>query len=290
MKKFLSILLILFVSGELLKAQDTIVISDTLAGWDSSWRAGLSGSQASYSNWSQGGVSNVAVTGNSLIKFKYRDNRFSYGFLIDTRYGQTRIENEGVRKIDDRLVIRNRFLYDLADENADFKLFGNINLRTQFDEGFNYGAGPDGGNILISDIFSPAYITESVGLAYVPTINFSFEAGFGMQQTIVLNEELSTRYNLPEGDTFKNEAGITTAASYTMSLAENLTVDTSLETFTSLNKKIRSTNVYFSNRFTGRINRFMNANLSLDFVYDDDFSKELQIAQVLSVGVSFSLL
>lgn len=290
MKKLLSVLLLIFFSADLLKAQDTIVISDTLDGWDSSWRAGLSGSQASYSNWSQGGVNNIAVTGNSVFTLKFRDNRFSYGFLIDTRYGQTRIEDEGVRKVDDRLVIRNRFLYDLADNDADFKLFGNINLRTQFGEGFRYGAGPEGENVLISDFFAPAYITESVGLAYVPSDNFSFEAGLGMQQTIVRNEELSTRYNLPEGDTFRNEAGITAAASYTMNLAENLSVDTSLETFTSLNKKITSTNVFFSNRFTGRINRFMNANLSLDFVYDDDFSKELQIAQVLSVGVSFSLL
>jgi hypothetical protein len=33
----------------------------------------------------------------------------------------------------------------------------------------------------------------------------------------------------------------------------------------------------------------MNTSLNLDFIYDDDFSSEIQVAQVLSLGVSFTL-
>jgi hypothetical protein len=271
-------------------AQDEVV-PDTLQGWNVNWVAGLNGSQASYSNWSQGGVNNLSFTGNSTFNAFFRENRFSYIFTLNTRYGQTRVEDEGVRKTDDRLSVRNRFLYDIgAERDGDFKLFGNINFRTQFGRGFNYGAGEEGENILISDFMAPAYLLENAGIAYIPTENFSAEIGLGLQQTIVTVDELAELYGLDEGENFKNEAGLTFGIGYERTIATNLSISSSIETFTNLNKHIKSTDVIFTNQFTGRINDFMNASLRLDFMYNDDYSKELQVAQVLSAGISFILI
>ncbi|MCC5914602.1 MAG: DUF3078 domain-containing protein [Balneolaceae bacterium] len=290
MKKLLLTFALLFTASLTVQAQDAISIPDTLSGWNYSWDVDFNGSQAAYSNWSQGGVNNIAATGNSSFTGMYREGRFSYGARLSTRFGQTRIQDEGVRKTDDRLSLRNRFLYDLGEEDGDFKIFGNINFRTQFAEGFDYGAGPDDTNLLISDFLAPAYINQNAGLAYIPTENFSFEAGLGLQQTIVRNDDLAPLYGLNEGDNFRNEAGLTFAAGYNFRLATNIRVNSTVETFTNLQKAIRSTDVQFSNQFIGRINNYMNVSLRLDFVYDDDFSKELQVAQVLSLGVSFSVI
>lgn len=287
---FTAALITITLSIPTLSAQDAISIPDTLRGWDYSWDVDINGSQASYSNWSQGGVNNIAATGNSSLTGMYREGRFSYGVRLNTRFGQTRIEDEGVRKTDDRLSLRNRFLYDIGRDKGDFKIFANINFRTQFAEGFNYGAGEEGAKVLISDFLAPAYISQNAGLAYVPTDNFTFEAGLGLLQTIVRNDDLAPLYGLNEGDNFRNEAGLTLAASYDMRLATNLRLNSSAETFTNLNKSVRSTNVQVSNQFVGRINNYMSASLRLDFVYNDDFSSELQVAQVLSIGVSFSLI
>lgn len=290
MKK-LPLLLLLFLSTTFtIQAQD-VAIPDSLDGWDVNWVAGLNGSQAAYSNWSQGGVNNLAFTGNSAFIAAYKKERFAYIFELNTRYGQTKIEGEGVRKTDDRLSVKNRFLYDLgAEKDGDFKLFGNINFRTQFADGFQYGEAPDGGDILISSFIAPGYLSENAGLAYVPSENFSFEAGLGLQQTFVEDESLSPLYGLDADETFKNEAGLTFGINYQKSLATNLSLSSSVETFTNLNKAVSSTDLFVTNQFTGKINDFMNASLRLDFIYDDDFSKELQVAQVLSVGVSFILI
>jgi hypothetical protein len=292
MKRLLILPILLWAFQTPLFAQNAPSVPDTLAGWAQSWEVGLNGSQAAYSNWSQGGINNIAATGSSDFRAKYRENRFSYSFQFVSRFGQTRIQDEGVRKTDDRLALRNRFLYDLEEEDSDFKLFANINFRTQFAEGFNYGAGPEGENILISNFFAPAYFSQNAGLAYVPTDNFSFEAGLGLQQTIVSNSEVRqvNRYGVPEGENFRNEAGVNLALAYSMRLATNLSWTSSVETFTNLNKAVSSTDVYILNQITGRINSFMNASLRLDLVYDDDFSKEIQVAQVLSLGVSFILI
>ncbi|MCC5940780.1 MAG: DUF3078 domain-containing protein [Balneolaceae bacterium] len=289
MKKYFLLFAFLFISSEILLGQDSIAIPDTLQGRSTSWTVGINGSQASYSNWSQGGVNNVAATGRSTLTIAYKQDRFSYGFLFDTRYGKTQIQDEGNRKIDDRLYIKNRFMYDLGDVESDFKAYANIRIRTQFDKGFNYGAGPEGENVLISNFMAPGYFSQDAGVAYIPSDNFTFEAGLGLQQTFVRDENLSTTYGLDEGDRFKNEAGFTIGSSFNAELATNVQFSTSINTFTTFGKSVRSTDVYFSNKLVGRINNFMNASLNLDLVYDDDFSKEVQVAQVLSMGISFTL-
>lgn len=271
-------------------AQDTPAVSDSLNGWDYSWTFGVNGSQAAYSNWSQGGVNTVAASGNSNFQALYKKDRFSYIFQFETRFGQTRTDGQGVRKTDDRFAVSNRFLYDLAEDHEEFKLFANLDFRTQFAKGYDYEAGPNEEDVLISDFMAPGYFVQNAGIAYVPTPNFMAEVGFGLVQTIVRDESLSAQYGLPEGDTFRNEAGVNLKAVYSMTLADNLSWSSSVETFTNVDKSVSSTDVFFLNELTGKINSFMNASLRLDLVYDDDFSDEIQVAQVLSLGISFILI
>jgi len=289
MKKFLLLTTIALLLVSTTNAQESITFPDELEGWETTWNVGINGSQASYSNWAQGGVNNIAATGRTTFTTVYSHDKFAYGFLFHSRFGKTKVQDEGVRKIADRLFILNRFLYDLGDEESEFKLFSNIRMRTQFDDGFNYGAGPDGTDIKISGFFAPAYFNQEAGVAYIPNENFSLEAGLGLQQTFISDVDLAPTYGLDEGDRFRSEAGFTIGSSFKKEFATNLTYSGALNTFTSFGRSIKNTDVQVSNTLSGRINSFMNANLSLDFVYDSDFSSELQIAQVLSLGVLFTI-
>lgn len=290
MKKLFPLFAVLMLTASQLHAQETIIISDTLSGWDYGWMAGLNGSQAAYSNWSQGGVNSISVTGNSTLTAKFRDGQFAYGFLLATRYGKSKIEDQGTRKTDDRFSIRNRFLYDLSRGDGHYSLYGDLNFRTQFDKGFEYGAAPDGGDILISRFMAPAYFTEGAGLAYTPSDYFSFEAGLALKQTIVTDDDLETLYGLDDGKTLRNEAGLTLGASYEQAIAPDFVLSSSVETFTNVNQAISSTDIYFSNQLTGKVNDLINTSLRVDLVFDDDFSEEVQVLQVLSLGVSFILM
>lgn len=291
MKKFLSLFALLtfiFSTGQL-KAQ-VLTISDSLSGWNYSWIAGLNGAQAYYSNWAKGGVNSISVNAHSALSGKYREGRFAYGFLFVTRYGKTKIEDQGIRKTNDLLLLKNLFLYDLAKKDSEWSFFGEINFRTQFDKGFKYGAGPNGEDVLISRFMAPAYFSQSVGLAYIPNAVYSFQAGLGLKQTIVIDDDLETLYGLDEGATFRNEAGITLGASFQHAIVKNFILSSSLETFTNINEPISSTDIYFSNTLTGKINNFMNVSLRFDLVYNEDYSEEVQILQTLSLGVTFVLM
>jgi hypothetical protein len=268
----------------------TVPEPDTVTYWDLNWTASLSGAQAAYSNWAKGGVNSMSLTSSSLIQLIYDRGPFIYEFRVRTRYGQARIQDRGVRKTDDLISIRHRFLFDISpEEDDDFRLFGNINFDTQFAEGFNYEAGPEGQDILISDFLSPAYFTQNAGIAYFPQANFSIEAGLGLRQTIVRDTTLSTRYGLEAGQTFKNQGGVTVGINFEFGMMDNISYSGSLETFTNILRPIRRTNVFFSNELVGRVNNVVRVVFRLDMNYDDDFSRRLQFRQELSAGVTINI-
>ena len=232
MKKLASLLVILIIAFTTnhLKAQEVISVPDSISGWNYSWVAGLNGSQASYSNWAKGGVNSISANANSTISGKYRDGRFSYGVLLGTRYGKTKSGDQGVRKTDDLISLKNRFMYDLAEKESEFSLFGDINFRTQFDKGFEYDTEPDGEDVVISRFLAPAYLSESAGMAYIPNEVSSFSAGLGLKQTIVTDDDLETLYGLDEGESLRNEAGLTLGATYEQPIVKNFLLSSSLET------------------------------------------------------------
>lgn len=275
-------------ASDISKVNSAVIVSDTLQGWDYNWVAGLNGSQAAYRNWSQGGVNTISVTASSVFSLRYRMNKFAYALTTNLKYGKAKIADEGTRKTDDRVAVNNKFSYLFDDER--WSAFGNINFSTQFDEGFDYNVAEGEDPILISEFFAPAYFTQIAGIAYNPTDYFTAEAGLALKQTIVSNTELSTRYGLDPGETFRFEPGYSTALNFEKTIASNVKLVSSFETFTNLQRNVRSTDVVFSNEIIGKINNYLNTTFQFVMIYDDDFSTKAQFKQVLSVGFSYSFI
>lgn len=275
-------------ASDISRVNDAVVVSDTLRGWDYNWIGGLNGSQAAYRNWSQGGVNTISVTASSVFNLHYRMNKFAYALTTNLKYGKAKLEDDGTRKTDDRIAVNNKFSFLFEDER--WSAFGNINFATQFDRGFDYNVDEGEDPILISKFFAPAYFTQIAGIAFKPTEYFVAEAGLALKETIVSDESLSTRYGLDPGETFRFEPGYSTALNFEKSVVNNVKLISTLETFTNLQRSIRSTDVVFSNEIIGEINNHLNTSFQFVMIYDDDFSTEAQIKQVLSVGFSYSIL
>lgn len=269
-------------------ASQSFNIPDTLAGWDQSWVASLNGSQAAYSNWAQGGVSSISGTASSVFTMKYREGLFSYGFRTNLKYGQSNVQGEGVIKTDDVIEIINRFNYRFT-ENGNFSGYGNINFRTQFDEGYEYSTEEGVPDEFISDLFAPAYIMEGVGVSYAPSDAFSFESGLALKQTIVTDDELKPKYGVDPDKDIRGEGGLTTGINFEQEVFENIFYSSALETFTNFLIPVSETDVKWSNEVVGQINSLVSASFQFELRYDNDFSSEIQLKQVLSAGISVSL-
>lgn len=264
-----------------------IVVPDNLEGWDQTWIANFNGAQAQFDNWSEGGVNTISGTASTVFTRYFRENRFTYGFRIHLRYGQSKISGSGLRKTDDLISIRNRITYELT-EGSIYSAVGAIQFKTQFADGYDYGKAVSGGDSLISKWFSPAYFIEGFGLEVKPSEDFSAEIGAALKQTVVGDKKLNDQYGIEEGKNARFEGGFTFGAQYKKTLMENTEFVTSIETFTNLLMPINETDVYWSNTINGRINKYLNTVFQFELRYDDDYSKRVQLKQVFAAGVTIN--
>ncbi|MFA5668224.1 MAG: DUF3078 domain-containing protein [Balneolaceae bacterium] len=266
----------------------TIVVPDTLDGWAQTWVANFNGSQASFNNWSEGGVNTLSGAASTMFTRYHRKGQFSYGFRTNLRYGQSKLNGNEVRKSDDLISIRNRATYDLT-EGSKFAAYAAVQFKTQFGDGYDYGKKVNGGDSLISAFMAPAYLTEGIGIEVNASPNLKIEAGLAMKQTFLRDSDLAPNYGMAVGETFRSEGGIGTGITYQNQVMENIMFSSSIETFTNLLITLDKTDVFWSNELTGRINRLISASFQFELRYDDDFSREIQLKQVLSAGITVSL-
>ena len=132
----LSLLFTIVLSASI--SGQTIVIPDTLKGWENDWVINLNGAQASFDNWSEGGVNTISGTFSTNYTKIYRSDLFAFGIRINGRYGQARF-NGDTRKSDDLFTIRTRSTFGFTDRTR-LSAYGTVMLRTQFRDGFEYNA------------------------------------------------------------------------------------------------------------------------------------------------------
>lgn len=286
-KKYLLIFTVVLLYSASAKAQN-ITVPDTLSGWAQTWVANLNGSQAAYSNWSQGGVSTLSGTASSVYTLLYRKGKFSYGFRTNLKYGQSKVKDEGVRKTDDLIAISNRFSHQFREDGT-LSTYATVVFRTQFDKGYEYGDSINDPDVLISNFMAPGYLSESVGLSYQPAPAIIFEAGLGLKQTFVTEDALAPEYGLDPGENFRSEGGLTTGIYYEKEVFENILYTSGLETFTNFLIPFDETDVIWGNELVGKINSLISASFQFELRYDNDFSSEIQLKQVLSAGISVNL-
>jgi hypothetical protein len=249
--------------------------------WDIRIRAGLNGSQAYYRAWSQGGVDRIAVVANTMFSGVYTDGPYQYGFRLDLRYGQTRLDRGEFRKSEDVIRFRNQFRRRFSDER--FSLTANVNFETQFDKGYDRSF-----ENVQSRFLAPATLTETFGLSYDPDSYFRSTFGISLRQTFIRDTSLSERYGLDAGEWFRNEAGFTLIINYEREIWENVRYTGYLETFSNLQKSLLSKDIVFTNELIGRINSYLTTNFEFALQYNDDITNSLQIKQILSVGLNFN--
>jgi hypothetical protein len=267
-------------------AQDiTIAIPDTLKGWANEWVGSLNGSQAAYSNWSQGGVNTISGTASTLYQAKFKKDKFGYGFGLNLKYGKSKINADEVRKTDDLILVKNKFTYNF--DHSAWSGIGSLTFNTQFDKGYDYEVDPA---VLQSQFMAPGYFKELLGVSYQPVDYFSAEGGLGMKQTIVSETDLSTLYGLEEGENFRFEAGVSLNTGIELEVLPNFIYTGNAELFYNPENDMSYTDVVFSNELVGKINNLINTSLQFVLQYDKDYSTEVQIKQVLSLGVSFRLI
>ena len=249
--------------------------------------------QGSLSNWAAGG-DNFSLTVNAYFNyfFFFKKSRHNWDNNIDLNLGYVQATSLGGRKNDDRFDYLSKYGYKI-DTLGKWYLSTLFNFRSQFFDGYTFS---NGIGDLSSSFLSPAYVILSAGFDYKPNDKISlFLSPLTSRSTIVANKKLAMKgvYGIPAGDYIINQVGAFITVNYNNAvLAKNVTYKGRLDLFSNYANHPQNMDLFMTNLFSFKINKFFSATYSLDMIYDDDIrlfgaenkSPGLQTKSLIGIG------
>lgn len=253
----------------------------------------FSGSQAGYTNWSEGGVNTLSITASLRGKVLGVGQGWKQRHEARLAYGGVKTNGRSYRKTVDEIHGNSAFLHEGDGFWAIFKPTIALDLRTQFVKGLNYRENPfqDGRPlpVKVSAFMAPAYISQTSGLTYERGEWFRQRLGFSSKQTIVVDPQLRPLYGVDSEDLALIEGGLETETSFDRIVLPRTRLKSSLTLFQAF-RGLELPDMYWETLLEIQANQWLTTNVSTVFVYNADVSTELQIKEVISVGVSFTLI
>jgi hypothetical protein len=279
-------------------------VADSATGWTYDATAGLNASQAAYKNWEEGaGNNSLAFSAGIYGQAAKRGEHWIQLHEIQLDFGIIDQEEQELRKAEDLIQLNTSLRYD---GDGFFHIFNPTiagNLRTQFAKGFDYTENPFDGEVesgdprlnldtpvQTSEFFSPAFITESIGLTYEPLTSVTFRLGAASKQTVVLDRDYRVLYGVSESKNARVEAGAEFAAAVDRNLTENIRYRSQLNAFYAANATEEPPDARWQNTITLKVNDWLSTDLEFVALYDEDITNAIQLKETISVGVSFALL
>jgi hypothetical protein len=260
--------------------------------WKRSAQAGINLNQGSFSsNWKGGGVNSIALGAFFNAKSDYMKRRFNWTSEVQLQYGIVKNQGQDSRKNVDRIFLDTKVGHRLSSV---WLAFGNLNFLSQFATGYRYEPLPGGGerNVLISNFFAPAYLTESMGLEYKPTTYFNLQFGLGtIRQTFVTDDAITIgeplRYGVAPGKNVRNEFAFQLIANFDRNLMENLNLKARYQLFANY-ATLNAIDHRLDIALTAKVNKYVNVNLTGIVLYDKDQDDAIQYSQGLAIGFLYS--
>ncbi len=297
MFKFLKINIIIFVlvggiNGGVGKAQAQAADTSRVV-WKKSLSARLSGTQAAFSNWAEGGLNALALSGVVNGTFERISPSWRQRYDVRLTLGVVKQDTLEVRKAEDLIRLTASWQYR---GDGFFSLFNptmSVDLRTQFAPGYNYTKNPFGDGrqppVKVSDLLAPAIVNQALGLTYQPDDWFRQRLGVGAKETIVMIQRLRVLYGLAPDQAVRFEVGIESRTEFDRKLFENVHLRSRLGLFLAFNKPDLP-DMLWENLLEMQVNSWLGTSLEVVALYDRDVSQEVQLKEVFSLGVTIKLL
>ncbi|MBS4058410.1 MAG: DUF3078 domain-containing protein [Bacteroidales bacterium] len=275
--------------------------------WTRSGTATLNFSQSHLSNWAAGGENALNTSGRIIYQTNYARNKAKWNNNIDLGLGYSILGDNKAIKTDDKIELNSMYGVKASD-----RLFYSLSFsfKSQFTDGFDY---KKDSSTPISKFFAPAYITLGLGLDWAASKHFEMNLSPATARITMVNDQRladlgsfgveGAKYDtaglkLKDGKRSRFEFGGKFTAKLNVDLAKNINFTSKLELFTDYLKNIKNVDVDWQNLLTMKVNSWLNANITLHLIYDDDIKitdkdgnsgPRTQFKEVISVGLSYTL-
>ena len=289
-----------FIFSSLIFSQENIDSLNIDSKWKKSGTILFLVNQSSFSNWSSGGQSSVSGT----LKFNYNLNYYENGWAWDTKiqsaFGLNKIGgSDFLRKTDDKIeinsVIGKKFNNNFIGKWSYSSFF---NFQTQFAKGYNFGKDTNG-NINRTEksrFFSPATSLLGVGLYWKRDQDFWINFAPMTAKLILVNRfftrdlsESQTYFGIKKNGNSRFELGASFRSFFKKEIYENIVLQNSLSLYSDYLDNPQNVDFDYTLNIAMQVNKFLSTNIIVQFVYDDNEIKRLQIREVFGLGLNIDL-
>ena len=274
--------------------------------WKTSGMFSLFGAQSGSRNWAAGSEKfSFAAAAHLNLQANTTIRKVSLENSIDLAYALMNSTGQGVRKNDDKIDLYS-LLYCGAKKIGAGVAF---NLRSQFNNGFDYSETP---KRRTSGFFAPAYITFGAGanIKITPSLNvlagwaarwvvttnrpYSFNNQGGVKPDGTAERTLADLYGVDPVRKVRFETGPYISGRYSREIMKNVYYRTRVDVNANVLEWIYNIDVYWTNTFDMKVNKWLMVKYTFDLIQDDDVKmfghnknvSGVQLKSMLGVGLA----
>lgn len=267
--------------------------------WTLTGKSNFGFTQTALSNWKAGGDNSLSF----LLVFNgaadYAKNDITWKNSMQLRNGWSKPGGDKLEKNNDILELTSRIGLKAA---KNWYYSSEVDFNTQLFNGYIY---PDRDN-LISGFLSPAYLVLKIGMDYNPNKQFSLLLSpLSAKMIYVKNPDIDpTRFGVDEGEKTHWQTGFNTDLNWTKQITPDVSYNTKYKMFMNYASPFSKFDIRWDNTLSMQLNTFINMNMRLYLVYDDEVKfgtgrfdadnveiteARWQLQEVISIGFSYTL-
>ena len=292
--------LIIFFNLINLHAQKEIKKDSLETNWNLSGKFTFLGNQSSYSYWTAGGQTSVSGTIKIDYDFNYDKDGWNWDTKLITAYGLNSIGgSKFLKKTDDKLEINS-----LLGKKFTNNLIGNwsyssfINFKTQWTKGYRFRKNSRGEEerTELTRFFSPAYLQVGVGLYWKKNKDFWINMAPFTGRLIIVNryftnnlEDNKRYFGVKKGKNSRFELGASIRSFFKFELVENVFVTNRISLYSDYLDNPANIDLDYTINTIMKVNKYLTTNLIIQFIYDHNSVKRLQVREVMGIGISLDI-
>ena len=292
--------LIIFFNLINLHAQKEIKKDSLETNWNLSGKFTFLGNQSSYSYWTAGGQTSVSGTIKIDYDFNYDKDGWNWDTKLITAYGLNSIGgSKFLKKTDDKLEINS-----LLGKKFTNNLIGNwsyssfINFKTQWTKGYRFRKNSQGEEerTELTRFFSPAYLQVGIGLYWKKNKDFWINMAPFTGRLIIVNryftnnlEDNKRYFGVKKGKNSRFELGASIRSFFKFELVENVFVTNRISLYSDYLDNPANIDLDYTINTIMKVNKYLTTNLIIQFIYDHNSVKRLQVREVMGIGISLDI-
>lgn len=260
--------------------------------------------QSSFTNWAAGGEDSYSSTSLVGLEANYKKERFAFENNLDLRYGLYKMEDQSLKKNEDRIDFNSKVGRDIVEKLSYSAM---LNYRSQFTAGYNY----PNDSVVVSRFMAPGFLTTSIGIDYKPWEFLSvFISPVAGRFTFVLDDELSNKgaFGVDTADNVNIELGGMLTLTFDNKFTDNIRVRSRFEVFNTYKDPDMegwlNSIVNWESTVRVKITDYITVNLMFHLIYDQNIAvpvyetidgqeiktgeEHLQFMQAFGLGLSYS--